>query len=460
MGFLSCCEKDRLYNHPLFGTSKRRLVERIIDQEDQLEEWKEKEKRWLKEKEDLEERLKFLTPPPKTSENSSLPPSTQTKPAVKAAPRWGAKPKHRGFGYQRREPDRILHVELNACPCCSHRLDDVPVQNTQIHQIVDVQFVTTVTDYKLERKICPDCGKNVAAQAPEPWNYSSTLRGLIVYWHTRQHLSQDRIRQSLMDLFDLKVSKGTINAVLSRPPMLLEQEIDKLRAQVKAESGVLGVDETGFRVAGQNQWLWVFQTEAYSLFEINASRSGEVVFQTLGETFDGVLVTDFYAAYNVVDGEKQKCWAHLLRELKFIEQAEPESAKFCEKIRQTFFFAQKIPPDLSEETHNALKIELKTDFQRLLAEKVTGKNAIRIQKRLHKYQNELFLFIERPEVPATNNASERAIRPAVVHRKVVQDYRTNHGAAAYTAWHSFNETNKKQDQPVFQTLVNLYNQSV
>ena len=84
-------------------------------------------------------------------------------------------------------------------------------------------------------------------------------------------------------------------------------------------------------------------------------------------------------------------------------------------------------------------------------------HSIRIQKRLIKHRNEILTFLKDPEIPFDNNSSERAIRSAVVHRKVIQCFQTTHGADNYARWLSLIQTLKKQKIPIFKAIIDLFN---
>ena len=102
--------------------------------------------------------------------------------------------------------------------------------------------------------------------------------------------------------------------------------------------------------------------------------------------------------------------------------------------------------------------QAKNKLQELIGRELEEKQeeAIKIQNRLRKHKNEILLFLENPAVPFTNNATERAIRPVVVHRKVIQCFRTGHGAQAFATWYSLIHTFRKQGINVFEALKAIF----
>lgn len=432
-------EETGLYGHPLLELSKRGLVKRILEQESEIE-------RLKRELEQLRKAPPAGQAPGRTSKNSSLPPSRDPKSGGgNAAAKWGAKPGHTGAGYQQLAGGTAAEIALNQCPDCGENLAHAPVQSHQQHQQVGLNMTVTVTNWQLAQKDCPCCCKKVTAPPPSRFTYDASVRSLAVYLHTRHHLSHARCQQFLSDVFGLHVSKGTLNQILTTAPAQLHTQIQALQAQVKTSTAVLGMDETGYRVSGRNQWLWAVDGPDFSLFEIHPSRSAQVPAQMLGDEFNGIVVCDFYSAYNALNCRKQRCWAHLLRELTYAEEAEPENKAWFAQLRQLFSQAKALP--LKADIANILP--LLTQLQAMVqSDPPAGKHAKRLHKRIRKHERELLNFAASADIPATNNRAERAIRPAVVHRKVVQCYRTTKGAQTYAQWHSINETARKTNRPL------------
>ncbi len=162
-----------------------------------------------------------------------------------------------------------------------------------------------------------------------------------------------------------------------------------------------------------------------------------------------MLVSDFYVGYSPADTQKQKCNAHLIRDLKYVILAEPKSLDFAQAVIEFLLDAKRLAENnMRERKWIALA---KKKLQELTEIKLgeNQKEAIKIRNRLKKHQNAILLFLENPAVPFTNNATERAIRPVVVHRKVIQCFRTLHGAGAFATWYSIIHTLQKQKINVF-----------
>ena len=175
------------------------------------------------------------------------------------------------------------------------------------------------------------------------------------------------------------------------------------------------------------------------MYLIDKSRGSKVVSNVLGEKYEGVLTTDFYSAYNKLQAQaKQRCLAHLLREIKEVEEKEklaPDSidGRFCEELKTVFKQTidawneyrrgMKVLQDLVKEKGRAI-----SRLVELLLWPIKHKDTRRLRRRIIKHNQELFTFLDNPAVDPTNNRAERQLRPMVIMRKVTFGNRTALGA--------------------------------
>jgi len=171
----------------------------------------------------------------------------------------------------------------------------------------------------------------------------------------------------------------------------------------------VNADETGWRVNGQNRWLWVFTNKDAALYQIDKSRGSKVVDKILGKEYHGVLISDFYSAYNKLQALAcKRCLGHLLAEIKKIQEKNklaPESIDgiFCQELKaelkQTisvwneYHEGTKVLEDLVKEKERAI-----SRMVELLSLPIKHKDARRIRKRIIKYNQELFTFLDNPVV--------------------------------------------------------------
>jgi transposase len=275
----------------------------------------------------------------------------------------------------------------------------------------------------------------------------------------RYRLPYRLVSQLMMDLPGLSVSPGAVARQIQRMGRWLLGEYDRLRVFLRFAPTV-HMDETGWRVNGKNHWLWTLLDPHHTLFHIDGSRGQKVVRSLLGDVFGGTLVSDFYGGYMSIDCRKQKCLVHLLRELRdtaarnAVFAAGPFHRRLKRLVKELLLLAKqrsKQKKSLYERHGRRLEERLAA-----LAETAWGEvDANRIAKRLRKHAKELTVFLWDPTVPPDNNAAERALRPAVVIRKITGGSRSQRGAQATAILMSVLKTTVQQDRPLFDTLKTL-----
>ncbi len=201
-------------------------------------------------------------------------------------------------------------------------------------------------------------------------------------------------------------------------------------------------DETGWRVNGENRQLWDFINKEMAFYRIEKSRGADIVKDTLGEKYDGFLISDFYSSYNSIEARgKQKCICHLLDEVKKIEEANefPEGSQetlFCQHLKSTLKDALDAWNRYRAGKKSDKELQELRRFKDITAEKLTdillypseNEDIQRLKKRIIKHNNELLTFLEHPEVEPTNNRAERGLRASVIMRNVTFGNRSDKGA--------------------------------
>jgi hypothetical protein len=255
-------------------------------------------------------------------------------------------------------------------------------------------------------------------------------------------MSLTSIQRLLKSLYGLSLSVGELTGLLHRVADVGREQYEALREELRS-SPVVHADETGWRENGINGYLWAFLTELIQFFVRDQSRASAVPQSVLSEGFSGILVSDFYSGYSPLSCKKQRCWVHLLRDLKELEEAHPENksvVKWRAKIRALFDKAAAYResqlaltnPIPMRELQN--RVKMRDRFERALlklAKPYLGKREDPrrvLAARMEKFLFELFVFLEHPEVPPDNNHAERSLRPAVMARKVSGGTRSARGS--------------------------------
>lgn len=261
------------------------------------------------------------------------------------------------------------------------------------------------------------------------------LVSLIAALRAELRLPVNLIQWYLKAVHGLELSVGAIVGALQRVAERGEAAVAAIQTAIRA-SPVVHADETGLREDGTNGYLWSFSTPTERYF-VRAGRNKEVVDEVLGPSCTGVLVTDFYAAYDHYDGPHQRCWAHLLRDIHVLGERHPSDARlraWAEQGRAIYERAGRVTG--SDTTRRRAQLQCEADLlaacQPYLAADAVVVPQATLCRRIAKYLPELFSFVADPAVPATNNAAERSVRPVVIQRKISGGTRSPTGATVFT----------------------------
>jgi len=288
-----------------------------------------------------------------------------------------------------------------------------------------------IVDHVVIARHCGVCGKH---------RVGVTLMGWVAYLHIVA-----RIPLRLLKLmFGLDLGLGELSEVLHTVAQHANASYEALRQEIRG-SPVVNGDETGWREDGQNGYLWLGATPRVRVFLYDKSRAGAVAQEFLGENKDRVLVSDFYGGYNGLLGPKQRCWVHLLRDLhKKLRVVFPDDValgQWIDSVKALYEEALAYQRRCLE--GKAFNIGFydrkRLDFQRrllALAQPYASKQSTAPQRilaqRMVTFIEELFTFVQYPEAPSHNNDAERAIRPAVIGRKISGGTRSPKGTKTKT----------------------------
>ena len=264
------------------------------------------------------------------------------------------------------------------------------------------------------------------------------ITSLVAYLRTVMRLPVRQIQAYLATLHGLKISSGEIVEVMHRLKAKLEPTLAGLKAAIRASPAVQA-DETGWRENGQNGYIWSASTPTVRYYEYHHSRGHEVVEALLGSDFQGVLGSDFYAAYNVHQGLHQRCWVHFLRDGHDLKEQYPDDAEvqqWATDVKAVYERAMayagpdpSLPVAKQEAQRRQQQHAFEQELWQLCAPYVHTSSPLQtLCKRVERFLPELFVFVARPEVPAHNNLAERSVRPLVIARKISGGSRTPTGS--------------------------------
>jgi transposase len=349
-------------------------------------------------------------------------------------------------GARRREaPTQYVRHALPACPDCGYALHGGQV--VQRRQVVDLPppVSVLVTEHQVVARWCPACARwqrprRVAAGLVlGQGRLGVRLASLVAYLRSSLRLPLRQIQQYLLRVHQLRVSVGGIQDLLRRIHQVAQPALGRLKAQAQRSRWV-HADETGWREDGQNGYIWALArggARPVRYFEYHRSRAGTVLDGLLGTEYRGVLLSDFYAAYNGRAPRQQRCWVHLLRDLHTLKEEHAADALvvgWAQAVQATYrtaraFLAGPAPPSATQRrgAYRQLVARVHQLGQCFARERTHPCWAL--AKRLLRHQAELFQFVLVPGLPADNNEAERAIRPQVIARKVSGGTRSPAGSA-------------------------------
>jgi hypothetical protein len=277
---------------------------------------------------------------------------------------------------------------------------------------------------------------------------------LVVYQKVALGLSYGKIRQALTSYFGLSVSRGTLPAMVSEVARRFGPAYKRLIKLMRRQAAV-HVDETGWRVDGHHHGLWIFVNEVVSLYVLSRSRGGKVPKALLGDTFEGVVISDFFSAYGPLDYQKAKYWAHLLPDTHALTKGQPppdsERVRFHHELHALFLamglaLEQAATDQLARQQ---LYQAMQTKLFALARQPWQDLDCQRLARRIEKHRDELLVWLRDPAVAPDNNAAERELRPAVITRKTAFGSRSRPGAHAFAILLSLIRTWERQGDDFF-----------
>jgi transposase len=355
--------------------------------------------------------------------------------AVRASTKKARRKRSQNFARKRSpEPTQQIVHGVARCPRCDCALLGGWVKRHR--EIIELPVAQVeVIDHVLLERTCAMCGTGYvpalggADGVVGQHRLGPRLMAYIATLHEEGRMPIDVIQNHLATIWRLALSSGAIEGVLQAVAKRGQSTVATIQEEIR-HSPIVHADETSWREDGQNRYVWLIATPTARLLEIGR-RTNAHIDDLLGQDFAGTLVTDFYGAYDHFLGEKQRCWAHLWRDVRDLLTQFPTDrvlVRWANQLRRLYHAARDQPGLLpSERTQRRLRLE---ELARRLAEPFVGTDAPQrtLCQRVLKYSHELFTFVENRLVPPTNNLAERTLRPYVIARKVWGGTRSEQGS--------------------------------
>lgn len=410
---------------------------------------------------------------------SKVPPSAlplPSPPAPKPPPRSGRKPgKQRGSkGIWRCE---ALHAERDenhyptACAACGTPFE--MWDRHSAHFVLDLE--RTAGGIRIacvrHRYHASECACGVRTAARPGLGVLSTVSGrrrdlllsetclvgpalatVIAALSVRYHVSRAKIREFLAVWFGVALSVGTLDRCIREVGVACEPVAEDLLGDLR-QAGVIHADETPWKQHGRLRWLWVVLSSTTAIFHIG-SRTAAEIRDLVGDAFLGWLVSDGYGAYRSFQ-KRQRCLAHLLRKgMALAGGLNPVGVTFGDwLLREMRGLIHEVAAGTGARLINPILARLKR-----ACKLHRDDDAEKIRALAREVLNDwaaITAFVTNPELPATNNEAERALRDAVIARPISNGTRTEEGSAAYAATLSVVETCRRRGVEPWRYITDL-----
>jgi len=403
--------------------------------------------------EELERAAARQAAPFRREQRNKIPPQDQKRP--------GRKPGHPGsYRQPPRHVDQEVDVPLPACPHCGGAVTDRQPLVQFIEEIPPMRpQVVRLTTWNAE---CPRCGavhsthplQTSRAQGAAATQLGPRALALAALLNKQLGLTTRRTCQVLHKVCGLSVSPGGITQALMRVAGKMAGQYEALVTQLRNSPAVFA-DETSWWVGGPGWWLWVFTTAETTVYRVNQSRGSQVVKETLAD-YQGMLVSDCLASYDPLPYRKHKCIAHHLRAIKHArDRPDTPDASYLKQWKWLFAAVRALYQargDMPADRFAEERQRIEDWCARLIQQNVTQPGDLAVQNRLGKQWAHLLGCLYEPAAEPTNNRAERALRPAVIARKLSCGNKTQRGKWCWEILASLAATTEQRSEDFVDTI--------
>jgi hypothetical protein len=363
--------------------------------------------------------------------------------------------------------DTIVNVYPDECSGCGRHLSKTGKGlevdgEPRRHQVTEIPEIRAhITEYRCHKVVCPDCEQVTAAALGEEIQdgFGPQLTAWMVYMTVVCRMPRRMVQRFLEEALHIEISLGSTQKAWEQASAAVEIPYEQLREDLKNQPVVNG-DETGHRTNAEKRWLWVMVARTYVVYLIATSRKAEVLVALLGKVFNGIIGSDrcpSYAKYH--KGKLQYCWAHFKRNiLGALELAKTtEAERFCRDalaLHARLFRlwhryrgnADVRRARLSRQQLRIQSLPIEKKFFALAERHVNSRDSqvCNLARALFVNSENFFTFIDHEGVEPTNNSAERALRHAVIWRKIMFGNRSEAGEVAVSRLLTISATCKMQ----------------
>lgn len=337
-------------------------------------------------------------------------------------------------------PDFIKKHRPHYRECCGSSLTGADSVCTGVSPVVDIPLPRPQVKEHRSFNVTCSCGHINKCPLPKECSkrisYGNTIQSLVAFLSRVQCVSFERICEILKEIFSLSISQGTVRNMLNKIGNKSKVICEEIRRRI-TESKVVGADETGLYVNNVLDWAWIFQTNQITYLYQDKSRAMKAINKHFPDGLsNSILVTDRHGSYfNMEVQNHQVCIAHLLRNIQYLTELDLKqdwSKRMSTLLREAIHIRKTTSFELIPVT------AIKDRLDRLLNESVAHlhEDFQKFKNGIFKCKDYLFTFLQNPDVPYDNNASERGISKIKVKQKVSGCFRTEQGTDTFMSVHS------------------------
>jgi len=463
---------ERSEAEAIYDAGREAVVEVLLRMDRQIQQLGERVARQDERIAQLERRLN------RNSRNSSAPPSSDPPTGTpkggkdSSGRKRGGQPGHEGSGRELLPAcavEEIIEHWPARCGCGHVFSGDErrSVGEPARHQIEELPAMTVkVIEHRAQRVRCPECGGRARGELPNEVTssvFGPRLQAAVAVLSVRNRVSRRDVVELAEELFSARISTGTVEAILARASEALAEPYEDLLAHVR-DARALNVDETGWRTAGERRALWGAFTERHALFAVAPDRHEDHAKRLLAHT-TAIVTSDRWWAYaHLPLARRQLCWAHLKRD--FAAHAEGLAAEqefgqagleLCERV----FWAWEVFQHTRERRELKLTIrQLQRQYKPIIrayaSKRARNKRCRGMARNLLKAWPALWTFTSHKNVEPTNNHAERALRSAVIYRKLSLGSQSKGGERRIERLLSAHTTCRLQRRSLYAYLTELF----
>lgn len=351
---------------------------------------------------------------------------------------------------------KVVIPPPDRCPYCNSQ--KIKTESEYISKYTEdiPEVVKEVIETRYLKGQCLCCHQKVVAEkatSGPPVNIGPNLISLLTVLRQQGGVSYRKLSRLCTECFKISLKPSGVLGIISRVSRRLEPFYKGIEASLFTQPVIHG-DETGWKMDGQRWYLWSLCNKNLTYFHLNASRAAKVVSAILPKNYPGIFHSDFYGAYNIY-ANTQRCLVHLMRDVNNELDIKPKSTvlkKLKQQIKQIIKKGQQIQKQQKSLKKEQQKSKLKARLLKLCQLKSSDKKTKNLITRIDRYQDHLLQFVNHEDAEFHNNRAERALRPAVIFRKISFGNRTEQGAENFAILNSVLETGRLKNKNINQFI--------